>query len=81
MLIPMSLARPDEAFFYALVCTCTWVHGGVLRLFHRLALYNSVGCGIPTSMAMATRSRRLREAYAQWGGCGHSAQRPETPIP
>ena len=30
MLIPMSLARPDKAYFYAAVCTITSVAGGVL---------------------------------------------------
>jgi membrane protein YqaA with SNARE-associated domain len=30
MLIPMSLARPDKAWFYATVCTATSVAGGVL---------------------------------------------------
>ncbi len=30
MLIPMSLARPDRAYFYATLCTVTSVAGGVL---------------------------------------------------
>src|SRR5262245_53533539 len=30
MLIPMALARPDKAYFYATVCTITSVAGGVL---------------------------------------------------
>ena len=30
MLIPMSLARPDRAWFYAPVCTLTSVAGGIL---------------------------------------------------
>ena len=30
MLIPMGLARPDRAFYYATVCTLTSVAGGVL---------------------------------------------------
>ena len=33
MLIPMSLARPDRAWFYAHVCTLTSVAGGVLGYF------------------------------------------------
>ena len=36
MLIPMSLARPDKAYFYATVCTITSVAGGVLGYLHRL---------------------------------------------
>ena len=30
MLIPMSLARPDRAYYYAFICTWTSVAGGVL---------------------------------------------------
>ena len=30
MLIPMALARPDKAYFYATLCTITSVAGGVL---------------------------------------------------
>ena len=33
MLVPMSLARPDRAWFYAHVCTLTSVAGGVLGYF------------------------------------------------
>src|SRR5262249_11755201 len=33
MLIPMSLARPDRAWFYATVCTLTSVAGGLLGYF------------------------------------------------
>ena len=43
MLIPMSLARPDKAWFYAHVCTLTSVAGGVLGYFIGAVLYESVG--------------------------------------
>ncbi|TMK12749.1 MAG: DedA family protein [Alphaproteobacteria bacterium] len=40
MLIPMSLARPDRAWFYATVCTLTSVAGGVLGYFIGAVLYD-----------------------------------------
>ena len=43
MLIPMSLARPDRAYFYAHVCTLTSVAGGVLGYAIGALLYDSVG--------------------------------------
>ena len=43
MLIPMSLARPERAYFYATVCTITSVAGGLLGYLIGLLLYDSVG--------------------------------------
>src|SRR5262249_17218482 len=43
MLIPMALARPDRAWFYATVCTLTSVAGGVLGYFIGAVLYDSIG--------------------------------------
>src|SRR5262249_7978192 len=39
MLIPMGLARPDRAFYYATVCTLTSVAGGLLGYLIGAALY------------------------------------------
>ena len=43
MLIPMSLARPQKAWLYALVCTVTSVAGGVVGYAIGALLYESVG--------------------------------------
>src|SRR5262249_40925202 len=43
MLIPMSLARPDRAWFYATVCTLTSVAGGIGGYLIGALLYDSVG--------------------------------------
>ena len=43
MLVPMSLARPDRAWFYAHVCTATSVAGGILGYAIGSLLYDSVG--------------------------------------
>ena len=43
MLIPMSLARPDRAWYFATICTLTSVAGGVLGYFIGALLYDTVG--------------------------------------
>src|SRR3954468_15873476 len=43
MMIPMSLARPDKAWFSAAVCTLTWVAGSGVGYFIGAALYDSLG--------------------------------------
>src|ERR1043165_5765197 len=43
MLIPMSLARPDRAYRYALLCTIASVTGGVVGYLIGALLYESLG--------------------------------------
>jgi membrane protein YqaA with SNARE-associated domain len=68
MLIPMSLARPDKAYFYATVCTITSVAGGVLGYFIGSVLYDSVGLWLIHLYGYGDKVEAFREAYAQWGG-------------
>jgi len=67
MLIPMSLARPDKAWFYATVCTLTSVAGGVLGYFIGAVLYDSVGAWLIHLYGYGNKVEAFREAYAQWG--------------
>ena len=67
MLIPMSLARPDRAYFYAMLCTLTSVAGGLLGYFIGAALYDSVGSWLINLYGYGNRVEAFREAYAQWG--------------
>jgi membrane protein YqaA with SNARE-associated domain len=67
MLIPMSLARPDKAWFYATVCTVTSVAGGVLGYFIGSVLYDSVGGWLIHLYGYGNKVEAFREAYAQWG--------------
>lgn len=67
MLIPMSLARPDKAWFYAHVCTVTSVAGGVLGYFIGAVLYDSVGSWLIQIYGYGDRVEAFREAYATWG--------------
>jgi membrane protein YqaA with SNARE-associated domain len=67
MLIPMSLARPDKAWFYATVCTMASVAGGVLGYFIGAMLYDSVGGWLIHLYGYGNKVEAFREAYAQWG--------------
>ena len=67
MLIPMSLARPDRAWFYATVCTLTSVAGGVLGYFIGAVLYDSIGLWLIQLYGYGDKVDAFRAAYAQWG--------------
>jgi len=68
MLIPMAIARPDKAWFYATVCTVTSVAGGVLGYLIGAMLYDSVGLWLVQLYGYGSKVEAFREAYAQWGG-------------
>jgi membrane protein YqaA with SNARE-associated domain len=67
MLIPMSLARPDRAFYYATVCTVTSVAGGVLGYLIGALLYDSVGQWVMHLYGLDKKVEGFRESYAYWG--------------
>jgi len=67
MLIPMSLARPDKAFFYATVCTVTSVAGGVLGYLIGALLYDSIGQWVMHLYGLDKKVEGFRESYAYWG--------------
>jgi membrane protein YqaA with SNARE-associated domain len=68
MLIPMALARPDRAWFYATVCTLASVAGGMLGYFIGAELYGSVGLWLIRLYGYGDKVETFREAYAQYGG-------------
>ena len=67
MLIPMSLARPQKAWFYALVCTITSVLGGILGYAIGALLYDSVGGWIIQLYGYGEKVDQFRAAYAEYG--------------
>jgi membrane protein YqaA with SNARE-associated domain len=67
MLIPMSLARPDRAWFYATVCTLTSVAGGLLGYVIGAALYDSIGQWLIQIYGYGEKVEAFREAYRQYG--------------
>lgn len=67
MLIPMSLARPERAYFYATLCTLTSVAGGVLGYVIGAYLYDSVGLWLMQLYGYGDKIEAFRSAYAEWG--------------
>jgi membrane protein YqaA with SNARE-associated domain len=67
MLIPMGLAQPKRAFFFATVCTITSVAGGVLGYVIGALLYDSVGQWLIQLYGYGAKVEAFREAYRQYG--------------
>ena len=67
MLIPMTLARPDKAWYYATVCTLTSVAGGLFGYFIGAVLYDSVGHWLIQLYGLDSGVEEFRAKYAQWG--------------
>jgi membrane protein YqaA with SNARE-associated domain len=67
MLIPMSLARPDRAWFYATLCTLASVAGGLLGYAIGALLYDSLGQWLISLYGYGDKVEAFREAYARWG--------------
>jgi len=67
MLIPMALARPDRAWFFATICTLASVAGGLLGYFIGSALYDSVGLWLVNLYGYGDKMEAFRAAYAQYG--------------
>ena len=67
MLIPMSLARPDRAYFYATLCTATSVAGGIFGYAIGHFLYESLGLWLMHLYGYGDKVEAFRAAYNQYG--------------
>ena len=67
MLVPMTLARPDRAWFYAGLCTVTSVAGGLVGYAIGALLYDSVGKWLFQLYGLESGAESFRAAYAQYG--------------
>lgn len=67
MLIPMCLARPDRAYWYATICTVTSVLGGMLGYAIGYLLYDTVGQSLIQFYGYGQQAADFRTAYAEWG--------------
>jgi membrane protein YqaA with SNARE-associated domain len=67
MLIPMALARPDRAFFFATVCTIASVAGGILGYFIGAELYATLGQWLISLYGYGDKVESFRDAYAHYG--------------
>ncbi|MDO9411570.1 MAG: YqaA family protein [Pseudolabrys sp.] len=67
MLIPMALARPEKAYWFATVCTVTSVLGGILGYAIGALLYDSVGVVLVSLYNLENKMELFRQGYANWG--------------
>src|SRR5213593_1954823 len=67
MLVPMVLARPDRAWFYAFVATAASVLGGLLGYAIGALLYDSVGQWLFGLYGLTSGAEAFRSAYAEYG--------------
>ncbi len=67
MMIPMALARPDRAWYYATVCTITSVAGGVLGYLIGAFLYDTLGHWVMQVYGHGQQVETFRDAYREYG--------------
>ena len=75
MLIPMSLARPEQGVFLRAPCApSTSVAGGVLGYLIGAVLYDSLGLWLIQLYGYGDKVEAFREAYRAVGRLDHPAQ-------
>ena len=67
ILVPMSLAKPKKAWFYAGLCTIASVAGGVLGYLIGSVLYESVGKWVIHFYGYDEKALVLRACYDKYG--------------
>lgn len=67
VLVPMALAKPQKAWWYAFVCTVASVLGGIVGYFIGYLLYDTVGAWLIKLYGYDDKIETLRAFYGQWG--------------
>ncbi len=67
LLLPMALAQPKRAWFYAAVCTVASVLGGMLGYAIGSLLYDTVGHWLISVYGYGDKLDQFRQLYQQWG--------------
>ena len=67
ILVPMSLANPKKAWFYAGLCTVASVLGGIVGYGIGYLLYDTIGQWLINLYGYAAKMESLRQFYDQWG--------------
>lgn len=63
LLIPMSIARPERALWYATIATFASVAGGILGYFIGLLLYDTIGLWLMQLYGYTDKVEAFREQY------------------
>jgi membrane protein YqaA with SNARE-associated domain len=67
LLVPMALANPKRAWYYATVCTIASALGGVAGWLIGYLLFETVGLWLINLYGYADKIEVLRAFYAEWG--------------
>ncbi len=67
VLVPMILANPAKARYYALICTIASVAGGVVGYAIGALLYDTLGLWLISAYGYGDRMDEFRAAYVAWG--------------
>ena len=67
MLVPMTLARPDRAWFYALVTTLTSVAGGLAGYAIGALLFDTVGAWVFQVYGLGSKAEAFQKSYQEYG--------------
>jgi membrane protein YqaA with SNARE-associated domain len=67
MLLPMSLARPKRAWWFATICTIASVAGGLVGYGIGALLYDSLGQWLMHIYNLTDKVETFRQSYAEWG--------------
>ncbi|HEY8161239.1 MAG: YqaA family protein [Methylocystis sp.] len=67
ILVPMTLAEPKKAWYFAALCTVASVAGGALGYAFGALFYDTIGLWLINLYGYAEKMESLRAFYAQWG--------------
>jgi membrane protein YqaA with SNARE-associated domain len=67
MLVPMCVAKPEKAWWYAFICTVASVVGGLLGYAIGALLYDTVGTFLIGLYGYGDKVAAFNEAYAHYG--------------
>lgn len=67
MLVPMCLARPDRAFWYAAICTTASVLGALLGYAIGFLLFDTVGRFLIDLYGYGAQVDYFKRSYDDWG--------------
>jgi membrane protein YqaA with SNARE-associated domain len=67
ILVPMTLAEPRKAWWFATICTIASVAGGALGYAFGSFFYDTIGLWLINLYGYGPKMEALRAFYAQWG--------------